>query len=114
MFKVREAKRAALCHSTGRTPRTEVTGPGIDPACGDGGAQGAHQPNIEVQVMDGVEARSEDLLAAVEMPQVGAAEVPAGVAVAGGIHRAQVAGEGAVADVDDARGGEQVTVAGVP
>src|SRR6516225_1784429 len=113
MCMARAAKRAALCHSTGRTPgREELTGPGGDPARGDGRTQRAHQPDVEVQVMDGVEARAEDLVAAVEMPQVGAAEVPAGVAVAGRIHRSEIAGVGAVTDVDDAGGGEQVAVAG--
>src|SRR5262249_61328900 len=83
MCVVQEAKRAALCHSTGRKPAEELTGPGTGPSGGDGGAQRTHQPNIEVQVMDSVEAGSEDLVAAVEMPQVGAAEVAGGGAVAG-------------------------------
>src|SRR5215467_4211367 len=114
MCVVQEAKRAALCHSTGRKPAEELAGPGAGPSGGDGGAQRAHQPNIEVQVMDGVEAGSEDLVAAVKMPQVGAAEVTAGVAVAGSVHGSEIVGEGAVADVDDARRSEQVAVAGVP
>src|SRR6516225_5920935 len=115
MCVVQEAKRAALCHSTGAAPGSEeLRGPGGQPACGDRRPQRAHEAHVEVQVMDRVEARAEDLVAAVEMPQVGAAEVATGVAVAGGIQRAEIVAVSTVTDVDDAGGGEQVAVTGMP
>src|SRR3974377_723383 len=101
MSLVQEAKRAALCHSPGGTPGSkELAGPGVETPRGDRGAQRTHQAHVEMQGMDAAEARSQDRVAAVEMPQVGTAEVAAGVAVARGIHRGEIAGVGAVADVD--------------
>src|SRR5882762_4644881 len=53
---VREAKRAALCHSTGGAPGGEESaGPGREPPGRDGGAQRTHEPDVEVQVVNGVE-----------------------------------------------------------
>src|SRR6516164_3089607 len=105
MCVVQEAKRAALCHSTGAAPGSEeLRGPGGQPACGDRRPQRTHQAHVEVQIMDSVEARAEDLVAAVEMPQVGAAEMATGIAVARGIDRCEIPRVGAVADVNHAGG----------
>src|ERR1700694_886562 len=114
MYAVREAKRAALCHSTGGAPACEESpGPDRQIARGDGGAQRAHEPNVEVQVVDGVEPRAQDLVAAVEMAQVGTTVVAAGVTVAGGVDRRENVLGVAVADGYYPGRGEQVPVAGV-
>src|SRR5262249_34727154 len=114
MVAVREAKRAALCHSAGRAPGgQELPGPRVEGTRGDCAAQGAHQPDVVVQVVDGVEPRAQDLVTTVEMAQVGAAEVAAGIAVAVGVDRREVGGEATVADVEDTCRGKQVTVARV-
>src|SRR6185295_4296510 len=77
----------------------------------DAGAQPAHELEVVMQVVDGVEARAEDLVAAIEMAQVGAREIATGVAGAGRIERPRVGVVGGVADVHHALRGEQVTVA---
>src|SRR6185437_16726266 len=82
MYVVRGAKRAALCHSTGPAPGgEEFPRPAGKSAVDDGGAERTQQADIEVQVVDGVEARTEDLVAAIQVAQVGAAVVAAGITV---------------------------------
>src|SRR6185312_6411581 len=112
------AKGAALCHSTGGSlcgSRGQVTSrPGRQPALSNRPPDRAHQIQVEVQVVDGVQTRAEDLVAAVEVAEVGAAVVPAGVAGAIRVDWTQVGLVHAVADVDDAPGGKQVPVAGMP
>src|SRR5579863_1516221 len=104
-------KRAALCHSTGAAPRgQEIAGEGGKFTPGDGGTQGAHEPQVEMQVVDGVEPRAENLLAAVEVAQVGATVVAAGVALASPIDGPDVILVGTVPDVHHPAGGEQVAV----
>src|SRR4029077_15386665 len=101
-------KRAALCHSTGPAPRGQkIPGEGGNFTPGDGAAQGAHEAQVEVQVMDGVQPRAENLLAAVEVAQVGATVVAAGVAVARPIDGPHVILVGAVSDIYYPRGPEQ-------
>src|SRR5690554_1060579 len=56
----------------------------------DGPADGRHMGLIEAQVVNGVELRPHHFVAAVEVVQVGAAEIAAGVAVAARIQRAGV------------------------
>ena len=53
-------------------------------------AQLAHQHLVVVQVMQRVELRAEDFADAVQVVQVGAREVAAGVAVAALVERARV------------------------
>src|SRR3984957_4393812 len=111
---VREAKRAALCHSVRPPPgRKESPRPGAQGPGPDGGPQRAHQLEVEVEVMDGVQARAQDLVAAVQVAQVGAAVVAAGITPALRIDPPQVLLMDAVPDVDDPAGGEQVPIAGV-
>src|SRR5580658_8561235 len=108
-------KRAALCHSIGAAPRgKKIPHTGVKFAPGDGGAQRAHEAQVEVQVVDGVEPRAENLVTAVEVPQVGAAEVAAGIAAAGRIDGLEVVLVGAVPYVHDPGRSKQVAVAGVP
>ena len=66
-----------------------------------------------MQVVDGVELGAEHLAAAVEMMQIGAGEMPAGVAGAAGVKRPGVVPIAAVAQPQQAGGGEQMAVAGV-
>src|SRR4029077_10861888 len=76
---------AAMLRHRGRgAPRREAPRrPGGELARGNGGAQRAHEADVEVEVVDRVEARAQDLVAAVEMAQVGAGVVAAGVTGAG-------------------------------
>src|SRR5688572_8721374 len=48
----------------------------------DGCAQRTHQLQVKMQVMKGVEPGAQDFVAAVEMAEVGARVIPAGVATA--------------------------------
>src|SRR5580765_3565985 len=97
----RGAKRAALCHSVGAAPgRSKGPRPGLEAAGLDGRPQRAQQLQVKMQVVDRVEARTEDLIAAIQVAQVGAAVVAAGVAGTGGVHGRQVFLVDAVADVD--------------
>ena len=80
----------------------------------DDGLPGLPDDGEEIgQVMDGVEAEGEQLLADIEVPQIGAAEGPAGVAVAAGVQRAVVFGKFAALDIDLADGGVEGSVTGV-
>src|SRR5690606_19687299 len=64
-------------------PGIELRDEAIQPVPGDRLAQAFHQPLVVAQVVHGGELAAEDLVAAVEMAQVGAAEaVAAGVTVA--------------------------------
>src|SRR5437868_90366 len=92
--------------------REEPFRPGGELARGDGRAERAHQADVEVEVVDGVEARAQDLVAAVEVAQVGAGVVAAGVTVAGGVDGSQIVLMGAVADIEHRARGEEVAVAG--
>ena len=56
----------------------------------DCGANPTHQAEVVVQVVDRIESRAQDLVAAVEVPQIGAAVVPAGITVAAGIEAGSV------------------------
>ena len=71
----------------------------------------AHQALVEVQVVEGVEPRAQDLAAAVQVVQVGARVVPAGGAGASGVDRPLVVAVAPVADLDDAPGHEEVAEA---
>src|SRR5688572_22448380 len=68
----------------------------------DSGADAPHELQVVVQVVDGVEPRAEDFVASVEVAQVGAGEIAAGVAGAGGIERAGIRLVSGVADVHHA------------
>src|SRR6185295_7882600 len=94
-------------------PGKEITGkfPQLAPA--DRIAQVRHQLQIEEQVVDRIEARGEDFSGLIEVPQICAAVVAAGIASAGLIERARVFAISAIADVDDAGRGEKVPIAGM-
>src|SRR5438445_3360778 len=115
MHPIGGSEGAALCHSTRRSlPGREVAGgPGPKPSLRYGGTQRAHQLEVEVQVVERVQAATQDLVAAVEVAQVGARVVAARIAGTIGIDRPEVGLVGAVADVDDPGRGEQMAVAGV-
>ena len=66
-----------------------------------------------MEVVDGVQLGAEDFVAFVEMVEVGAAVVAAGVAVAGGVEWAGVGFVAGVADAEQALAGEQMAVARV-
>src|SRR5579863_10571368 len=101
MCAVRAAKRAALCHSVGRAPGCqENPGPGGQPTCPDGAAQRAQQLQVIVQVVDRVQPRAQDLVAAIQMAQVGTAVIATGITLTHRINRSQVLLVSAVADVD--------------
>src|SRR5215207_8783961 len=82
-----------------------------EPAGCNGLAQGAHQLQVKMQVVDGVEPRAQDFVAAVEVAKVGAREILARIAAAFRVHWREIVLMHAVADVDDAGRGEQVPVA---
>src|SRR5438445_12789372 len=75
--------------------------PGIDRR-----AHLAHQLQVIVQVVDGVQARAQDLAAAVQMVQVSAREVAAGVTIAGLVERLFVVLVACILDLDVAETGE--------
>src|SRR2546421_1974490 len=65
------------------------------------------QREVVVQVMDSVEPRAENLVDALQMMQVRAAEAAAGVAGAGRVERIRVGAMAGVADLDVAVAREQ-------
>ena len=77
----------------------------------DRGADFAHQLLVVMQVVDGIEARTEYLVEAVQMVQVGAGEVAAGVAGALLVQRTHVHPVLRILDLDVAEAGEQHAVA---
>src|SRR5690348_8153181 len=86
---------AALCHSVRRGLGRFETGP-IAPgesrktALPDGGTDGPHQVQIEVQVVDGVQPRAQNLIATVEVAKIRARVVAAGVAAARRVQRTEI------------------------
>src|SRR2546421_9766155 len=108
-------KGGLFSHATRRSlPGREVAGgPGPKSSLRYGGTQRAHQLEVEVQVVERVQAATQDLVAAVEVAQVGARVGAARIAGTIGIDRPEVGLVGAVADVDDPGRGEQMAVAGV-
>src|SRR5579863_6750383 len=78
-----DSERAALCHSVRRGPPRQIGGgEGGRTALRDGPPQRSHQAQVEGEVVNGVQAAAQDLVAAVEMPQIGPRVVAAGIAVA--------------------------------
>src|ERR1700737_253302 len=55
----------------------------------DGGAHFAHQFQVVVQIVNGIELRAENFTGAMQMMQIAASEMAAGVARAGFVERAQ-------------------------
>src|ERR1700678_789441 len=72
----------------------------------DRGPDLGHQALIKIQVMHRVQMRSQNLAALVEVAQVAATVVLAGIALAGFLDRAQVLLMRRITDVDPARPGE--------
>src|SRR3954470_1395291 len=73
-----------------------------------------HQVKVEVEVMDGEERRRRHLSRGEQMPEVGPAEMAAGVAAAVGVGRQRIFGVPGVLDHEHAVAGQQLAVAGVP
>src|SRR6185503_11171949 len=67
----------------------------------DGGSRAAHQLLVIVQVMQRVQTRAEYLVRALQVMQIRAREIAAGVTLAGGIDRAQVIAIARIAQLDD-------------
>ena len=86
----------------------DVVGEG---AAGDGVAQFAHQLLVVVQVVDGGEAGTKDLVEPVEVVQVAPREVAAGVAVAGLVDGSGVLLVHGVADLHVAVTGKRAKIA---
>src|SRR5437899_1987879 len=79
----------------------------------DRAAQLAHERLVVVQVVQGIEPRAEDLVHLLQVMQVAAREMCAGVAGAGAVQRPRVVAVAGVADLDVAVAGEEPAVAGV-
>ena len=79
----------------------------------DGFAHFRHDDLIKMQVMDGAQLRAENFADFVQVVQVAAAEVLAGVTGAGFVQRAFVVAVLGVADFEVAEASEQPAVAGV-
>src|SRR3984957_17357520 len=75
---------AALCHRVRPgPPRSRITGgESGKSALIQGLADGAHQLQVEMQVVQGVQPATQNLAATVQVPQIGARIVGAGVAAA--------------------------------
>ena len=67
-----------------------------------------------MQIVDGIQAKTEDLVGNVQVTQVGPGEMPAGVAGAVGVHRPLIPRVDRALDVQAARGGEEGSVPGIP
>src|SRR6185436_16233887 len=114
-------RKTNLCHRDLRgivrfppeTLLTIVPQDGFQGARLDAGSQAAHQLEVIVQVVDGIESRTQDFIASIEVTQVGTGEIPAGVAGARRVEGTGVRLVGGIADVDHALRGEQVPVARV-
>src|SRR3569623_2755775 len=100
--------RPALHASGIKIPHIE-----LDAARGDGLAQLAHQGLKVVQIVYGVEARAEDLVALIEVALFGTTVVTAGVAATVFIERTRVVALARVADAALARAQGQMAVARV-
>src|SRR3569623_3366113 len=100
--------RPALHASGIKIPHIE-----LDAARGDGLAQLAQQGLIVVLIVYGAEARAEDLVALIEVAQIGTTVVTAGVAATVFIERTRVVAMARVADADLARAHEQMADARV-
>src|SRR5262245_51990338 len=79
-------------------------------ALGERASNLAHQPEVEVKVVQGREPGSEHVAGEYEMAEGSAAEVPAGVAVASLVDRTRVARVHGIADHQLALSGEQHAV----
>src|SRR5580692_5847802 len=85
---------AALCHRVRPgPPGSRVAGrESLKSALLQGPADVAHQFQVKVQVVQGIQAAAQDLIAAVQVPQVRARVVRAGVAAALRVDRGEVHG----------------------
>ena len=73
-----------------------------------------HEALIEAQVMDCRKRRRQDFVAPIQMMQVGAGKVLAGIAGTGNLDWLFVVFESRVADPQHATGNEQMAIASVP
>src|SRR6185312_1014586 len=81
--------RLAFRNSTGFGPRQESGHEVCVPVRLDGGPDPAHEVEVVMQVVDGIEPRTEDLVAAIEMAQVSPRVIAARVATALRVERRQ-------------------------
>src|SRR6185312_11145592 len=79
----------------------------------DGFAEALHELQVVMEVVDRMEARAEDLARAIEVVQVGAGEVAAGVARAIRVEGRGVLAMPGIADLHVAAAREKPAVAGV-
>src|SRR3954465_112948 len=76
----------------------------------NGLANAGHQRLVIAQVVQRVEARTEDFIRFLEVKQVGARKAPAGVAVAALVQRPRVRAMAGVADLDVAMSREKPAI----
>src|SRR5690625_3735854 len=79
----------------------------------NGLAQRVHQLQVVMQIVNGGQPVPENLVAAVEVAQIGARKIAAGIAAAVRIHRPGVPGVAGVANSEHAAAGKQMPVAGI-
>jgi hypothetical protein len=72
----------------------------------DGRPHTAHQHLVKVQIVDTVKPRAQDFRTPVQVPQVSAGVMPAGVALAAFVQRPRVALVLGITNLDDAGGRE--------
>ena len=72
-----------------------------------------HQFQIKEQVMNGVETRAQNLVDALQMVQIGAGEMAAGIAAACLVEWREIVPVTRIAQFDDAAPGEQPAIAGI-
>src|SRR5688572_20434560 len=84
--------------------------PGGESACLDGRAHLPGEVEVEVEVVQRVQARAQDLVGPVQVVQVGPREVAARMAAAGGIERTGVVAVPRVLDLHVAESGEEPAV----
>src|SRR5271170_339873 len=89
----------------------ELRGVGFESARFDRGANLPHQPLVEIQIMNGVQVGAQYLVASVQMPQIAAAEVSAGITGASRLEGTCVLLMSRIANIDDAGAGEKMGVA---
>src|ERR1041384_7659105 len=91
--------------------REPIAAPRVDVPALNGGTRVAHQANEEMYIVQGQQAKAEDLVRGVEVPEVGAREPRARGAVAALVQRPLVRAELGALDVEPPVGGERRAVA---
>src|SRR4051812_9722983 len=92
-------------------PREPVAAPRVDGTALNGGTRVAHQANQEMYIVQGQQAKAEDLVRRIEVPEVRAAEPRAGGAVAALVQWPLVRAELGALDVEASVARERGAVA---